>query len=37
MGCYDGVEVYELVGTYILNELKNVTNKENISLHRDMN
>ena len=28
MGCYDGVEVCELVGTYILNKLKNVTSKE---------
>ena len=35
MGCYDGAEVCELVGTYILNELKNVTNKENIDLYRD--
>ena len=35
MGCYDGPEVCELVGTYILNKLKNVTNKENIGLYRD--
>ena len=35
MGCYDGAEVCELVGTYILNKLKNVTNKENIGLYRD--
>ena len=35
MGCYDGTEVCELVGTYILNKLKNVTNKENIGLYRD--
>ena len=27
MGCYDGTEVSELVGTYILNKLKNVANK----------
>ena len=31
MGCYDGAELCELVGTYILNKLKNV---ENIDLYR---
>ena len=35
MGCYDGAEVCELVGTYILNKLENVTNKKNIGLYRD--
>ena len=35
MGCYDGAEVCELVGTYILNKLKIITNKENIGLYRD--
>ena len=35
MGCYDGAEVCELVGTYILNKLKNITNKENIGLYLD--
>ena len=35
MGYYDGAEVCELVGTYILNKLKNITNKENIGLYRD--
>ena len=35
MGCYDGAELCELVGTYILNKLKNVTNKENIGLYYD--
>ena len=35
MSCYDSAEVFELVGTYILNKLKNVTNKENIGLYRD--
>ena len=35
MGCYDGAEVCELVGTYILNKLKNITSKENIGLYRD--
>ena len=34
MGCDDGAEVCELVGTYILNKLKNVGNKENIELYR---
>ena len=29
------MEVCELVGTYTLNKLKNVTNKENIDLYRD--
>ena len=35
MGCYDGAEVCELVGTCILNKLKNITNKENIGLYLD--
>ena len=35
MGCYDGAEFCELVGTYILNKLTNVTSKENIVLYRD--
>ena len=35
MGCYDGTENCELVRTYILNKLKNVTEKENIGLYRD--
>ena len=35
MGCYDGAEVCELVGTYILNKFKNVTNKGNIGLYCD--
>ena len=35
MGCYDGAEAWELVGTYILNKFKNVTNKENIGFYRD--
>ena len=35
MSCYDGAEVCELMGTYILNKLKNVTNKENIGLCHD--
>ena len=36
MGCYDGTEVCELVGAYILNKLKNVINKENICLNHDV-
>ena len=35
MSCYDGAEVCGMVGTYILNKLKNITNKENIGLYRD--
>ena len=35
MGCYDGVEVCELVGAYLLNQLKVVIAKENIGLYRD--
>ena len=31
----DGTEVCELVGTYILNKLKKVTNKDNIGIYRD--
>ena len=35
MGCYDGAEVYELVGIYILNKLSNIIDKESIWLYRD--
>ena len=35
MGCYDGAEVCELVGTYLLNQLKVVIAKENMALYRD--
>ena len=35
MGCYDGVEMCELVGAYLLNQLKVVIAKENIGLYRD--
>ena len=35
MGCYNGAEICELVGTYIFNKLKNVTNKVNIGLYLD--
>ena len=35
MGCYDGVEMCELVATYLLNQLKAVIAKENMGLYRD--
>ena len=35
MGCYDGAEVCEMVGTYILSKLWTVFDKENIGLYRD--
>ena len=35
MGSYDGAEVCELVGLFILNELKNEVKKEDIGLYRD--
>ena len=35
MGCSNGAEVCELVGTYLLNKLKVVIAKENMGLYRD--
>ena len=35
MGCYNGAEVSELVGTFILNKLGNITDKNRIGLHLD--
>lgn len=35
MGCYDGAEVCELVGLYMLNKLRNIITNENIGLYRD--
>ena len=35
MGCFDGVEIYELVGSYIHSKLTNIMNKEGIELCRD--
>ena len=35
MGSYDGAETCELVGTYILNEIRDIIPKENIGLYRD--
>ena len=35
MGCFNGAEVCELVGVYILHLLKTVMRKENVGLYRD--
>ena len=35
MGCYDGAEVCELVGIFILNKLSNIIDKNSIGLYRD--
>ena len=35
MGCYDGAEVCELVGIFILNKLSNVIDKNSIGLYSD--
>ena len=35
MGAYDGAEVCELVGTFILHQLASKYNKDNIGLYRD--
>ena len=35
VGCYYGAEMCELVGTYLLNQLKVVIPKENMALYRD--
>ena len=35
MGCYDGPEVCELLGSYMLKQLKHDVNKESIGLYRD--
>ena len=35
MGCFDGAEICELVGTYIQSKLTNIMNKEDIGLYRD--
>ena len=35
MGCFDGEEVCELVGTFILNKLKNVFQNNTFGLYRD--
>ena len=35
MGAYDGAEVCQLVGTYILHQLSTKYNNEHIGLYRD--
>jgi hypothetical protein len=35
MGCYDGAEVCEIVGTFILNKLKNIIDIKDLGLYRD--
>ena len=35
MGCYDGAEICELVGIFILNKLRNIIDKNSIGLYRD--
>ena len=35
MGCFDGTEVCELVGTSILSQLNSVFENENVALYRD--
>ena len=35
MGCFGGAEVCELVGTFILNKLKNVFQNNTFGLYRD--
>ena len=35
MGCYDGAEICQLVGTYILSKLKNLIDKKEVGLYRD--
>ena len=35
MGCYDGAEICEIVGSYILNLLSNILDKDLVVLCRD--
>ena len=35
MGCYNGAEIFELVGSFILNQLGSVIDKNDIGLYRD--
>ena len=35
MGCFDGVEVSEIVGIYILSRISNEINKKQVGLYRD--
>ena len=34
-GCYDGAEIYELVGSFILNQLGSIIDKNDNGLYRD--
>ena len=34
MGCFDGAEICELVGTYIQSKLTNIMGKEDVGLYR---
>ena len=35
IGCYDGAEVCEFVGSYISNSLSNILDKDLVGLYRD--
>ena len=35
MECYDGAEVCELVGSYLLKKVSNIVDKKSIGLYRD--
>ena len=35
MGCYDGAEIWELVGIYIQNTIYKLMNKKDFGLYRD--
>ena len=35
MGSFDGAEICEIVGLYLLDKLSNLLGKENVGLHRD--
>ena len=35
MGCYDGAEIFELVGIFIVNKLSNIIDKNSIGLYPD--
>ena len=35
MGCYNGAEVCELVGSYLLKKVSNIVDKKSIGLYRD--
>ena len=35
IGCFDGAEFFELVGSFVLTKLCDVLQKENVGLYRD--